>query len=156
MSVGDGDSYPYALDIQLPREKDFSDLAYALTLIPPHLKKIYTLGPIGGRKDHELFNLGEIHHALKLHLNKTLFVIEENLWAIPQGKHSFPYHGLFSILAMEEVLLELTGDIDYPLPQNYQLQPFSSRGLSNLAHGQIELKCSGPLFLFWGPDKEFP
>ena len=66
LSLGDNDSSIGELDILLSPDKDFSDLSYALRNIPSHYKEIHLQGFLGGRKDHEIINMGEVQNFLKL------------------------------------------------------------------------------------------
>src|SRR3982750_1407403 len=61
ISVGDGDSGGINLDVLLPKEKDYSDLAFVLSNLPPTVRHVELIGFLGGRRDHELFNFGEVH-----------------------------------------------------------------------------------------------
>src|SRR4051794_25182624 len=65
VSVGDGDSSGGSLDELLPSEKDYSDLAFVLRSLPASVNEVTLLGFLGGRRDHELANLGEVNEYLK-------------------------------------------------------------------------------------------
>src|SRR5687768_17140531 len=83
-SVGDGDSGS-RLDQKLPAQKNYSDLAFVLGQIPKHFNKITLTGFSGGRKDHDVINLGEIFLFLKRR-SRTEVVIDEKLLAFPKGR----------------------------------------------------------------------
>lgn len=150
-SVGDGDSFQKKLDLTLPREKDFSDLQFALTLIPKKIKTVHFLGFLGGRKDHELINYGEIAYFLKKRKNtqchlwqnaklKTLF--------LSQGVHEFDYTGIFSIVSFfPSSKVSIQGNCEYPLKKETTIKPFSSHGLSNLGFGKIKIKTTEPVMV---------
>ena len=64
-SLGDGDSSSARLDQTLNPMKSYSDLAYALQQISKYkFKELKLFGFLGGRKDHELINLLEVHRFL--------------------------------------------------------------------------------------------
>ncbi|MFI5391452.1 MAG: hypothetical protein ACHQYQ_08830, partial [Bacteriovoracales bacterium] len=77
ISVGDGDSSNFPMDFNLPEEKDYSDLKFALDLIPPNVEKINLWGFLGGRRDHEIINFGEVNNWLLKSKNNVVFLFEK-------------------------------------------------------------------------------
>ena len=69
--LGDGDSsskkYIDQITNQLPSDKEYSDLSYALSLVTSKQRTIYLNGFLDGRLDHELINFGEaLFHGKKI------------------------------------------------------------------------------------------
>jgi len=155
--LGDGDSFPegYAeFDIQLCPDKDFSDLAYALAILPATVQHLHLYGLRGGRRDHELAVLGEIDQLLQTALN--LQVHAEDFTALAAGHHIFNFTGRFSILSLRPNRLQLTGHLKYPLKQPTVLRPLHSHGISNEASGRWEIEATWPFFLFHSPEGPWP
>ena len=149
LSVGDGDSLGSdKLDILLNTDKDCSDLAYALQLIDTlPLKKLTLLGFLGGRRDHEWINLGEI--AALLGDKKQLradFDTDISLFA--PGRYTLQYQGLFSLVYFENATTTLQGNILYCL-DNAPVKAHSSHGLSNEARGEFQLQSNRVSLLFF-------
>lgn len=145
-SIGDGDSSTFKLDQKLNPHKDLSDLAFVLKDLPSNFKNIKLKGFLGGRKDHELMNLAEVHQFLK-NRTQTSVSFDNLIIAKSLGKWSINYKGIFSLFCFSETLLSLQGDCLYSLNTN-RLRPASSHGLSNVSKGTIELKNDNPLFIF--------
>ena len=143
-SIGDGDSSSVALDLQLPREKDESDLAYALKNIPEQYNEISLLGFLGGRKDHELINLAEIHRFLS-ERSETRVHFDDEICAF-SGSLELNIKGIFSLFAFEESKVSVKGACKYPLES--QLLARSSHGLSNEGSGVVIFETNCPIFLF--------
>ncbi|RLA62383.1 MAG: hypothetical protein DRQ88_05535 [Epsilonproteobacteria bacterium] len=146
-SVGDGDSSPLELDLTLNPEKNFSDLSFALSLLPKNLKKLNLLGFLGGRRDHELINLGEVHHSL---LNNTLEAIVslDGKILAKNGNLGVNIDGTFSLIVFNETEIKLRGELKYPLLEFTTIRPLSSHGLSNIGSGLINIESKGPYFIF--------
>ena len=147
-SLGDGDSYCGSLDTQLDPVKDFSDLSYALSHIGENFGRLQLHGFLGGRSDHELFNLGEVHHFVNSRHRPVVVNFDDRIFALSSGQWRLNLTGTFSIGAIERVTITLSGACAYPCPENTQLEPLSSLGLSNIGSGAIDLKCHGPVLLF--------
>jgi thiamine pyrophosphokinase len=152
--IGDGDSCQAGFDqtlfdLLLPTNKDRSDLAYALSLLPENLQNLELLGFGGGRFDHQLVVLGELYSFLKTHLQCHLKLGHEIL-GLPKGTHHLELSGQFSVLALETLCLTLKGDVEYPTDQ-LTLSAFSSHGLSNVASGELRIESNQPLFIYSCP-----
>ena len=155
--LGDGDSFPEGythFDVQLTPAKDFSDLAYALHILPPTVRQLYLCGLRGGRRDHELAVLGEVYQYLQT--ASPAHVIEQDFVGLPAGHHVFNFTGVFSILALLPTQITLTGHLAYPLPHPTVLRPLSSHGLSNEAFGRWEIEATMPFFLFFSQELPWP
>jgi len=149
ISVGDGDSIDTPLEIQLNPDKDFSDLAFALGNIPEHYREIDLAGFLGGRRDHELINIGEAHHFLSTRKLSTKLRFDHEIIGFSKGQWQFDRSGSFSIVTIEETLLQITGDGLYTCPEKTTFPPLSSLGLSNAGSGTICINCDGPVFVLF-------
>lgn len=147
-SVGDGDSYDGTLDQVLNPRKDFNDLSFPLRYLPQSVKTIHLWGFLGGRRDHEAANLGEIHALLSHVSAPRTIVLDDEVLAFSAGQWSFEWQGLFSLLAFESTNVRLEGDCEYQLLEWTTLLPFSSAGLSNIANGKVILEVQKPVFIF--------
>lgn len=145
ISLGDNDSFDGELNIKLNPHKNFSDLAYALKNIPSRFTIINLLGFLGGRRDHELFNLGEVSLFLKQRDMTTVF-FDTEIIAYSAGKWEFELNQTFSLFSFEENQVTLTGNCKYPL-ENQKITGYDSFTLSNEANGSIELKNSTPILI---------
>jgi thiamine pyrophosphokinase len=146
-SVGDGDSSPINLDLTLNPNKDFSDLSFALSLLPKDLKKLNLWGFLGGRRDHEMINLGEVHQALLNSFPEAVVSFEDKIIA-KNGAIEVNIQGTFSLIVLENTKVKIQGNLDYPLPDFTSLKPLSSHGLSNVGRGLIKIDSKGPYFIF--------
>lgn len=147
--VGDGDSGAN-LDQLLSQEKDHSDLAFVLRALPQSCEHLEMHGFQGGRLDHLLCNIGEIHAFLKLHHTFTKVFLRgahELVIGFSSGTFSWSINGTFSLLSLEPCMVQISGDCKYQLSEPWPLQSLSSHGLSNVGFGQVTVKGSGPLFL---------
>ncbi len=147
LCVGDGDSADVAMNVKLPADKDVSDLAYVLTNLPCHLTKIDLVGFLGGRRDHEMINFGEVQRFLKSRSSATKVVFDHAISAYSQGRWEFYGDGLFSVLVIEPCQLTLSGAVKYPVISPLVFAPLSSLGLSNEGFGKVFLHCDAPVFV---------
>jgi thiamine pyrophosphokinase len=145
ISVGDGDSSHVKLDVLISPQKDFSDLQYALNFLPQQIEKIHLIGFLGGRKDHELINFGEIYHFLQ-HQSSLAFFDDKIIASSHKLKRNI--QGTFSILTFNTTFVKITGMCKYPLDTFTEIHPFSSHGLSNIGHGDISIEANDVFFLF--------
>ncbi len=160
--VGDADSYQKEIQathiFKHPSEKDQSDLALALSLFQDPLHyKFHFWGFLGGRKDHELFNLGEALTFLE-HNQECEILFYDGSGALRfhllgAGQWKFQHHGLFSVGTIKKTLVKLTGECKYSISKSQLFTPLSSFGLSNLGSGTIELENEGPIFLYFPEDQ---
>lgn len=149
LSVGDGDSYPDSLDECLNPHKDYSDLAYVLASLPAHFHKVALSGFLGGRRDHELANLGEANAFLKHRHQATRIQFGQAICGFSTGDWQLEIHEPFSLMCLETTKLTLTGDCTYPLIEPIQIEPLCSHGLSNIGAGRITLKTDAPVFIVY-------
>lgn len=148
ISLGDGDSGK-ALDEVLPVEKDYSDLAFVLRELPAHIDFLRLFGFLGGRRDHELVNLGEVHQFLRRRPQARADFFSDSLSIVGfSGRIELEAHGVFSLLVLESTAVTLSGACKYRLDGSAVLEPASSHGLSNEGSGLIVAESSRPAFIF--------
>lgn len=148
VTLGDGDSGLQNLDLMLPAEKNYSDLAYTLGLIPESCSEARLWGFLGGHRDHEIIGFGEVHHFLEKRIEPMKVSFEGKVDGLSAGEWDETVMGPFSILAFRETKLSLSGECDYPFKGPAPFPAMSSRGLSNEGHGRIRIRNDGPVFLF--------
>lgn len=156
--IGDGDSYsappPGKVSFKLSPQKDSSDLASALELLSQTLSyKLHLWGFLGGRKDHELFVLGECSRFLEHHSQSQIWLYGNNRRVefefYGAGQWDLNHQGLFSMGCLNQTMVQLIGDVHYPLTEPLALEPLSSLGLSNQASGNFTLKNLAPVFIYF-------
>jgi thiamine pyrophosphokinase len=156
--VGDADSFTSKVSakhcFQYPKEKSSSDLALAFKLFSSTLPyRLHLWGFLGGREDHQLFNLGEAFTFLQGHPGAEILLYGPNaeitFHILSQGSWSFDHQGTFSLGALKEVEVGLSGECKYPINFPSMLPPLSSLGLSNEASGTVKLETSGPVFIYF-------
>ncbi len=147
-AVGDGDSARGALDQYLPEEKDHSDLAYVLRNLPARFGEVALRGFLGARRDHELFNLGEVHRFLSAAKPPARAQFDDSVFGYSEGEWKFSADGVFSLAAFEATEVQLGGACQYPLAAPTKIAPLTSLGLSNRGFGEITLRARGPVFIF--------
>jgi thiamine pyrophosphokinase len=159
--VGDNDSFgktlPQTHVIRHPIEKDRSDLALAFALLEDiHHVKLHLWGFLGGRRDHELFNLGEGLTFLEDHPGSQILLYEEEVirfHLVGSGTWKFSHEGIFSLGSVKKTSVKLTGFCHYPISSFETIWPLSSFGLSNIGQGQMTLETDGPIFLYFTEQK---
>jgi thiamine pyrophosphokinase len=160
--VGDADSFDGKVisthEFKHPVSKESSDLSLALSLFKSQLLyELHFWGFLGGRLDHELFNLGEILKYLD-HFPESLAVMyrpdgKVGMHLLGSGEWRFSYQGTFSIGCVENSRVSLKGECRYPIYKETKLAPLSSYGLSNEAHGEVVINNNGPLFVYFPEGK---
>jgi thiamine pyrophosphokinase len=160
--VGDADSFNQEVKAEaifkVPTEKHESDFALALGLFKDPRHYLFHLwGFLGGRGDHELFNLGEAFHFLEDHPESQLhFYNHQGLisyMVLGAGNWKFYHHGLFSIGTLKKTSLKMTGQCRYPLTSFHAIRPLTSQGLSNVAEGEVTIENEGPIFIYFPEGK---
>ncbi len=154
--IGDGDSLnkkpQTAQVVELNPKKNISDLGHAFSLLSHHqVEKIHLWGFLGGRKDHELFNLGEGALFLKsrqqTELHYYIDKLSPEISYYSKGEWSFEFNSEFSLGLIDPCHIAVLGEIDYPINRPTYISPLSSFGLSNRANGRFFIEASGPFFL---------
>ncbi len=149
ISIGDGDSFTGALDYPLDPEKDFSDLSFALGLLGERFSEIQLRGFLGGRRDHELLNLGEVFHFLNQRQTRVKVTLNQSVIAFSAGRWQLEVNGTFSLVVFEPSVVTLSGHCKYHIAGESTIRPVSSYGLSNEGYGLISVSTSSPLFIFF-------
>lgn len=147
-SVGDGDSASARLDLKLSGDKNLSDLAYVLEHLPERFSEVRLFGFLGGRRDHEVFNLGEVHHFLKRRPFPHRVLFDDKIVAHSAGSWQLELRGVFSLAVVEPAQVAIHGDVRYSLPEPQRIAPLSSLCLSNVASGTVGIHANQPFFLF--------
>lgn len=134
--------------------KDRSDLGLALDLFTSQSPyKLHLWGFLGGRKDHELFNLGEVSAFLEKKPKSEAYFYNQKgkvtFHFLSQGEWELTHQGIFSLGALKNTSLSMKGECHYPISEETMIGPLSSFGLSNEAHGTFKIKTSGPIFLYF-------
>lgn len=156
ISVGDGDSTSgkFSPDFLLPKEKNYSDLAFALLCLQKtgmQMEEILFLGfsttkaTREPRLDHFLINMGEIEHFVRA--KKVPATIDGHLHFYPAGQHSFKCRGTFSVLSFRKNKIKISGKARYQLRDWTPLRPLCSLGLSNIGAGVISLEAKEPVLI---------
>lgn len=152
-TLGDGDSLSQKLELDqlFSPQKSQSDLALALSILPPGPWKLQLLGFGGGRLDHQLMNLGELslwlaHSGGSLSMPLTS---EEYILGFASGEISLEIRGLFSLFSARPSHFTIAGDCRYPLEASL-VQPLSSQLLSNIGEGRVTISSSEPFFCYLG------
>jgi len=151
ISVGDGDSTTGKLDEVLPAQKDYSDLAFVLRGLPQNILAVEMLGFLGGRRDHELANFGEVHAFLKTRTEfcrVEMHSADQSVIAFARGSLTIDIQGTFSVMVLEPSAVKIEGACDYPLSGDVTLPVASSHGLSNKGRGRVVITSDQPCFVF--------
>ena len=148
IAVGDGDSFQGELDIYLDPQKDFSDLAFALSLVEENFRKIDLFGFTGGRRDHELLSLGEVFHYLGRRNQPCHANIDTMIDGYSSGSWQLEVQGTFSLIVFSPSVVSLSGSCKYPIAAGTTIHPVSSLGLSNEGAGTISFTTTAPIFVF--------
>lgn len=156
--AGDGDSgvMPKKIPAFFKKSQDETDLAFCLHGIRNwHWRELHLFGFLGGRRDHELANLGEMHAHMKARRNteRTVFYGANNAPAVyffNAGEHALEINGRFSVLALEALEITIAGDCAY-VASSLQLQPLSGRGVSNEGRGLVDFIAAAPFMVLLSP-----
>lgn len=153
--VGDGDSSTPSQSIPqfFKEDQNVTDLHFCLHNIRNwKWFELHLFGFLGGRKDHELANLGEVYHAFKNRkLSRSAIFYDQDVPRVhlyQSGRHEFSSHDLFSVLVFEESQVTIEGSCEYQC-ENIVLKPFSGKGVSNVGHGMIQIQSSQPFLIFF-------
>lgn len=147
-SIGDGDSSNQRMSM-LKTDQNLSDLSYCLNFLSKE-KNVGTfmfVGFLGGRIDHQFFNLGEISRFVKK--NTAKIILEDQIEFLPKGKTTVEIQGLFSLGSFEGTRIKIAGACLYKSSKWLSLPILSSRGLSNVGSGKIEIESTSPLAIFY-------
>ncbi|MGE3611227.1 MAG: hypothetical protein AB7I27_16665 [Bacteriovoracaceae bacterium] len=160
--LGDGDSRPSEVNsrhlFRYPSIKSESDLTLSLNLFDEDRPYLFHLwGFLGGRKDHELFNLGETLNFLEQRPKAQIFFYDEQgrilFQILGAGEWGLKHLGVFSIGTLKEQKIKLIGECQYQLIEETLIKPLSSLGLSNEGAGKFSLYNRHPLFIYYPEGK---
>jgi thiamine pyrophosphokinase len=150
-TLGDGDSLASGLQLDLvfPVDKDASDLALALQHLPAGPLTIHLYGFWGGRFDHQVINLGELHARLLKDGGEVCFHTDSEYQVLgrPAGRHTLTLQGLFSLFSPLPTLFSIEGACRFSLPPT-RVESLSSRLLSNEGLGEVTLTADQPFFCY--------
>lgn len=150
--AGDGDSSPSGTPAAFKRSQDETDLRFCLNGVRNwKWRELHLFGFLGGRRDHELANFGEIHAELKNRANfmSAIFYDDKPEQAVRffrAGAHRVNISGAFSLLAMETAVADISGDCDYAA-SGAALPLLSGRGISNNGRGMVDITCTAPFMI---------
>ena len=148
ISMGDGDSSSRHMNL-FKSDQNLSDLSYCLNFLTrqKNVETFMFVGFLGGRVDHQFFNLGEISRFVKK--NKGQVLLEDKVKFLPKGLSVLNIKGLFSLGSFEDNKVKISGACLYQSHKWLSLPILSSRGLSNRGHGKIEIESLSPLAIFY-------
>lgn len=148
LSIGDGDSSNQRMSI-FKTDQNLSDLSYCLNFLSKqeNVSTFMFVGFLGGRIDHQFFNLGEISRFVKHKIGQVL--LEDRIEFIPKGVNSMEIQGTFSLGSFEDAKIRITGACLYKSNKWLSLPVLSSRGLSNVGSGKINIESTSPLAIFY-------
>ncbi len=150
--VGDGDSSPSGAPVIFKDSQDETDLRFCLNGVRGwRWRNLHLFGFLGGRRDHELANFGEIQAEFKSRAAFTSAVfyddkLEAAVRFFSKGAHRVNISGVFSLLALEPAIASISGDCDYAAA-SVALPVLSGRGISNRGHGMVDIFCDVPFMV---------
>ena len=153
--AGDGDSSPSGTPVAFKDSQDETDLRFCLNGVRGgQWRQLHLFGFLGGRRDHELANLGEIHAEMKA---RGAFVsavfyddkLEAAVRFFNAGAHRVNISGTFSLLSLEAAVADIGGDCAYAA-KGAALPVLSGRGVSNSGRGMVDISCDAPFMIVQG------
>jgi thiamine pyrophosphokinase len=147
-SIGDGDSSKKRMTM-FKTDQNLSDLSYCLKILNKevNVETFLFIGFLGGRLDHQFFNLGEISRFTRT--AKTQILLENKIEFFAKGKINLEIRGVFSLGSFEDNQIKIKGACLYKTRNWLKLPTLSSRGLSNVGSGKIEIESISPLAVFY-------
>lgn len=147
-SIGDGDSSKKQMTM-FKADQNLSDLSYCLNIMSKEspIETFLFVGFLGGRLDHQFINLGEISRFTKTTTAQIL--LEDKVEFFPKGKINVEIQGIFSLGSFEDNEIKIKGACLYKSRNWLKLPTLSSRGLSNVGSGKIEIESKSPLAIFY-------
>lgn len=143
--AGDGDSSNSLPQDLIPKEKDYSDLEYVLSKLPPNITTVLALGFLGGRKDHESANLSSFYYYLENSL--THVDLGEGYELYGPGEQDLKIYGGFSVINSGVGHMKISGEVKYPYNGKIHRR-YSSQFISNIGHGQVKIVNTMPIGLY--------
>lgn len=153
ISLGDGDSSKRPMTIK-KTDQNISDLSFFLKTFSrkSNIGRFLFAGFLGGREDHQVFNLGELIHFIENHPKKKelpRFLFEDKIEFLPKGVHQLSVHGTFSIASLSPNKIKITGECQYQSKTWIVLYPLSSRGVSNVGSGIVTIETKKAVMVFY-------
>lgn len=147
-TIGDGDSSKKRMTM-LKEDQNLSDLSYCLNMMNKEVdvETFLFVGFLGGRLDHQFFNLGEISRFTKT--TSAQILLEDKIEFFAKGKFNVEIQGIFSLGSFEDNQIKIKGACLYKTRNWLKLPTLSSRGLSNVGSGKIEIESKSPLAIFY-------
>lgn len=158
--AGDGDSaglVPDKVPAFTKHNQDETDLRFCLNgLRGWKWTELHLAGFLGGRRDHELANFGEIHAELKERpgFRRAVFYdvqMKPRIFFYPAGSHTTSITGLFSLMSLEPTTVTVAGSCEF-IAEKQPLAPLSGLGVSNRGSGEVRITCATPLMLLLEDD----
>ena len=148
VTIGDGDSSNKPMTM-FKSDQNLSDLSYCLNILSKeeNVRTFLFVGFLGGRIDHQFFNLGEISRFTKR--AKAQILLEDKIEFFPKGIINVEIRGVFSVGCFEDNQIKVSGACLYKTRNWIKLPVLSSRGLSNVGSGKIEIESKSPLAVFY-------
>ena len=81
--------------------------------------------------------------------NKGQVLLEDKVEFLPKGLNILEINGLFSLGSFEDNKVKINGACLYQSKKWLPLPVLSSRGLSNIGSGKIEIESTSPLAIFY-------
>ncbi|MBI1216769.1 MAG: hypothetical protein GC185_13245 [Alphaproteobacteria bacterium] len=149
--AGDGDSGVMPEDIPafLKPTQEETDLRFCLNGIRAwRWQNLHLYGFLGGRRDHELANLGEVHAEMLARPAMVSAVFHDETDAPRilfrnRGAHELELTARFSLLALAPVTVSIAGKCEYPA-ENLALSTLSGQGISNIGRGAVTIVADAP------------
>jgi thiamine pyrophosphokinase len=120
--MGDGDSSEIPMTVKKYNQNN-SDLAFVLSRYKGRKAPEVALlvGFLGGRIDHQLFNLGEIALYLKQFTknNAPVIQLDDKIVFVGTGTHSADFKGIFSLASFEANQIKVLGKCKYKRTEQY-------------------------------------
>jgi len=153
--AGDGDSGAGRKADVVKDNQDETDLRFCLNGVRGwRWRQLHLFGFLGGRRDHELANFGEVQAELLERKNFESAVFYDDarevaLRFFSAGTNAVNLAGSFSVLVLAPATISVSGDCEYQV-QGAQLAPLSGRGVSNRAHGTVQVTGDAPFMVVRG------
>ncbi len=150
--AGDGDSSPTGTPISFKESQNETDLRFCLNGVQDWAwRELHLFGFLGGRRDHELANFGEIHAALKSRASFTSAIFYDEKMAVSlrffrAGAHRVYISGGFSLLSLEPCVANISGACDYAAA-DADIPVLSGHGVSNRGRGMVDISCTAPFMI---------
>lgn len=151
-SIGDNDSNQSTKQIHIPypSDKDQTDFELALVWAQSHkYKELYIHGFFAGpRLDHQLSVVCNLLKHCENYRSIDMYCDQHYMKFYPKGIHEINYTGKFSLFAITENRISISGDLKYPV-QNQTLSIGEGKYLSNQSYGNIKVQTDASLAIYF-------